>query len=144
MLIIHFVGDLHQPLHAINANDDLGGNRRPIEEIGGAMNLHAAWDNGIIRASGYTAEDLVNNVNRATFGVNQSADELGTYTEWAMASFTIAKTIVYRQVDGDDRITGAEREFAMSVIEDRIRLAGLRLAGVLNRVLGGPTSQAGR
>lgn len=144
MFIIHFVGDLHQPLHAINTNDDLGGNRRSIEAIGDATTLHAAWDSGIIRASGQTADDLVNNLNRATFGVNQSADALGTYTEWAMASFTIAKTIVYPQLDGDDRITGGEREFAMSVIEDQIRLAGLRLAGVLNRVLGGPASQAGR
>ncbi len=144
MFIIHFVGDLHQPLHAISTNQDLGGNRRSLEEIGGSTNLHAAWDSGIIRASGHTADDLVNNLNRATFGVDQSADAVGTYTGWAMASFTIAKTVVYRQVDGDDRITGAEREFAMSVIEDQIRFAGIRLAGVLNRVLGGPTSQLGR
>ena len=89
MLIIHFVGDVHQPLHAINTNEDLGGNRRSIEAIGDATNLHAAWDSGIIRASGQSAEDLVNNLNRATFGVNQSADALGTYTEWAMASFTV-------------------------------------------------------
>lgn len=144
MFIIHFVGDLHQPLHAISTNQDLGGNRRYLQEIGGATNLHAAWDSGIIRASGQTADDLVNNLNRATLGVDQSADAVGTYTEWAMASFTIAKTIVYPQVDGDDRITGAEREFAMSVIEDQIRLAGIRLAGVLNRVLGGPTSGLGK
>ena len=144
MFIIHFVGDLHQPLHAINTNDDLGGNRRPIEAIGDATNLHAAWDSGIIRASGQTTDDLVNNLNRATFGVDQSADALGTYTEWAMASFTIARTTCYPQVDGDDRMTGAEREFAMSVIEDQIRLAGIRLAGVLNRVLGRSTPEARR
>ena len=144
MFVIHFLGDLHQPLHAITTNQDLGGNRRSLEEIGGATNLHAAWDTGIIRASGHTADDLVNNLNRATFGVDQSADAVGTYTAWAMASFTIAKTIVYPQVDGDDRITGAEREFAMSVIEDQIRLAGIRLAGVLNRVLGASTSELGR
>ena len=135
---------MDEPQHAINTMEDLGGNRRSIAAIGDATNLHAAWDSGIIRASGQSAEDLVNNLNRATFGVNQSADALGPYTEWAMASFTNAKTIVYPQLDGDNRITGAEREFAMSVIEDQIRLAGIRLAGVLNRVLGGPPSELGR
>ena len=144
MFIIHLVGDLHQPLHAIDNNGDLGGNRRNVETTGGTTTLHAAWDSGLIHADGQTAEDLVNNLNRATFGVDQSADARGTYTEWAMASFALAKEIVYPQVDGDGRITEPERGLAMSVIEDQIRLAGVRLAAVLNRALGTPDVPAPR
>jgi len=58
--IIHFVGDLHQPLHCAS-NNDLGGNCVPIEFIGNAPveknpqyesytpNLHAIWDYALIQ-----------------------------------------------------------------------------------------------
>jgi hypothetical protein len=135
MFIVHFVGDLHQPLHAIDTNGDRGGNGRSVEVRGAATNLHLAWDSDIIQASGESSEDIVNNVNRATFGVDQTPDEAGTYESWANASFATAKAIVYPQAQ-DGRITEPEIGVAMSVIEDQIRLAGVRLAAVLNRVLG--------
>ena len=49
-LVIHYVGDLHQPLHTVSAvNDtfpegDRGGNNQWIPNVEGAGNLHAAWD----------------------------------------------------------------------------------------------------
>lgn len=58
--IIHFVGDLHQPLHCVS-NNDLGGNCVPIDFFGNAPvernpqsesyspNLHGIWDSGIIQ-----------------------------------------------------------------------------------------------
>jgi hypothetical protein len=54
--IIHFVGDLHQPLHAVT-NSDRGGNCVPVEffrriphPIGGSYtpNLHAIWDTDMV------------------------------------------------------------------------------------------------
>ena len=52
--LIHFVGDLHQPLHAID-NHDRGGNDVSVNalrgEEGRATNLHAAWDTGLINLS---------------------------------------------------------------------------------------------
>ncbi len=57
--VIHFVGDMHQPLHAVSNNDE-GGNCVPINFFGSAPveknpeyetyspNLHALWDYGII------------------------------------------------------------------------------------------------
>ncbi len=58
--VIHFVGDLHQPLHCVS-NNDMGGNCVPIDFFGNAPveknpqyesytpNLHALWDSGIIQ-----------------------------------------------------------------------------------------------
>lgn len=49
-LIIHYVGDLHQPLHAVAEVDstypsgDKGGNAESIPSKSGANNLHAVWD----------------------------------------------------------------------------------------------------
>jgi len=49
-LLIHYIGDLHQPLHAtarVNPQykkGDAGGNFVAIPAIGGAKNLHSVWD----------------------------------------------------------------------------------------------------
>ncbi len=45
--LIHFVGDVHQPLHAAN-DADLGGNCIRVDSEPRAENLHAAWDTAIV------------------------------------------------------------------------------------------------
>ena len=56
--LIHFVGDIHQPLHSTSYfNNDLpagniGGNAFPISSFGRWKNLHACWDD----ACGYTSD----------------------------------------------------------------------------------------
>jgi hypothetical protein len=47
-LLIHFVADVHQPLHAAN-DEDLGGNCVLVDSRPRARNLHAAWDTTIVR-----------------------------------------------------------------------------------------------
>jgi nuclease S1 len=59
--IVHFVGDMHQPLHD-TSNNDRGGNCVPVsflewepkqDEKGNyAPNLHSLWDNGIVERHG--------------------------------------------------------------------------------------------
>ena len=52
-LIIHYVGDIHQPLHAVSGissdfpTGDRGGNDQWVPNVDGAGNLHAAWDSGL-------------------------------------------------------------------------------------------------
>lgn len=44
--VIHFIGDMHQPLH--NENTALGGNRIYVEFDGHRFNLHHVWDSSIV------------------------------------------------------------------------------------------------
>ncbi len=46
--VIHFVGDLHQPLHVAD-NGDKGGNTRYVIFDGRHDNLHWVWDTGLIQ-----------------------------------------------------------------------------------------------
>jgi S1/P1 Nuclease len=48
--LVHFIGDLHQPLHASN-NNDRGANEVPVMFMGRQTNLYAVWDTGIIEAA---------------------------------------------------------------------------------------------
>jgi len=58
-LLIHYVGDIHQPLHATSRVDhehpkgDRGGNDFPIPSKEGAKNLHSVWDSVIYEFTGY-------------------------------------------------------------------------------------------
>lgn len=58
-MIIHYVGDIHQPLHAVAEVDstypsgDQGGNKEYLPSICGASNLHAVWDSVAYNYCGY-------------------------------------------------------------------------------------------
>ena len=60
-LIIHYLGDIHQPLHGVSEVDsrfpagDLGGNAQkvPLDEASGVGDLHAIWDSVIYEYTGY-------------------------------------------------------------------------------------------
>ena len=137
MFVIHLVADLHQPLHVSN-HDDRGGNGRPVVEIGGATNLHSAWDSGIVLASGKTTATLIADANSALRGRDERSIAKGTYVDWAMEMFDVTRRIVYAQVEGDGRITEPERQAAMQIITEQIARGGVRLAAVVERALRPP------
>lgn len=61
-LIIHYVGDLHQPLHTTAEVDstyksgDNGGNAEKIPTIDGVSNLHAVWDSVAYEYTGFPVQ----------------------------------------------------------------------------------------
>jgi hypothetical protein len=132
IFLIHFMGDLHQPLH-VSDNGDQGGNRR-IARIDGAGNLHAAWDSGIISASHLDADALVEAADLWLKSHDETKLAAGTYADWALEGNAIAQTVVYPQIEGDNRIDDQERVKDMEIIEQLVAKAGVRLAAVLNRV----------
>ena len=58
-LVIHYAGDIHQPLHSVAEVDnewpegDNGGNYEHFQSIDGVSNLHALWDSVIYEYTGY-------------------------------------------------------------------------------------------
>jgi hypothetical protein len=130
--LIHLIGDVHQPLHAGDAGDR-GGNLRMIVLIGGADNLHGAWDSGIIQAQGQNAKALASAANSWLQTQTESLLTSGSAVDWANESYTIARDVVYPQVKTDNAITAPERQEALRIIHKRIARAGVRLAAVLNR-----------
>ena len=51
LFLIHFVGDMHQPLHCSD-NKDKGGNDVKLDLFGRPTNLHSAWDGGLLARIG--------------------------------------------------------------------------------------------
>ena len=107
--IIHFVGDLHMPLHA-STNDDRGGNCVPVyfywrtpQLVRGSysLNLHFVWDVAILEHDMDSADPS----EYATFLSGSFAEELPRWRvagihvdDWTWESHDLAETVVYGQL----------------------------------------------
>ncbi|ASG23226.1 endonuclease [Nitrospirillum viridazoti CBAmc] len=137
--VIHFVGDIHQPLHACE-NGDRGANEVQVTLNGRNTNLHSVWDSGIIRGSwGNIAAHQALLTQRAE--AEHAKWENGTPADWATESHTIARQVVYPSlgnVPAPGPVTPPvvlPADYAAKeapVVDEQIVKAGVRLASLLN------------
>jgi hypothetical protein len=143
--LIHFVGDVHQPLHAID-NHDRGGNDVRVMALRGDegrnTNLHAAWDTGLINLS---AETEAARADRILADLRaHPADMKADVVQWAEASHDLAERVAYhypgfsRTGPPADLITLDQpyRDDALRTIDRQMALAGARLGAMLDAILG--------
>jgi S1/P1 Nuclease len=135
LFLVHFAGDLHQPLHCAN-NDDRGGNDVPVSFEGAQTNLHALWDSGLLRDM--PGEDhLFATLNAAITRDQVTTWSKGTVEQWAGESFQAAQTTVYGLlpvVAKDQTVQLGEwyEQMAEPLLEQQLEKAGVRLAAILN------------
>jgi len=143
--IVHFVGDLHQPLHSID-NRDRGGNDVRVNalrgEDGRATNLHAVWDTGLINLSAETEAARADRL-LAALKANPVTADLDV-VKWVEEGHEVGVRFVYTYPSfsatgpGTDPITLDEpyRAAAITAIDRQLQLAGARLAALINFHLG--------
>ncbi len=137
MFIIHFIGDVHQPLHSSD-NGDKGGNEVHIVFHGKPGNLHGLWDSGLLSRMG-KEDDLFPRLSAAS-ARHRKKFAKGTVSDWAEQAHRLAQQMVYGKLPkaqpGSPLVIGAGYERrADAVIELQIERAGARLAAVLNQDL---------
>ena len=143
--LVHFVGDLHQPLHA-GDKSDLGGNRfRASYGVIKGRNLHAIWD-------GYLADRGISEApaNAAGILTGFSPDQLaamsaGTTEDWSRDGWEAARQFAYGSVMADPCgpvpttepvIDEATTRRLVPIIRQQVAKGGLRLARLLDEALG--------
>jgi hypothetical protein len=154
--VVHFVGDIHQPLHCED-NGDKGGNNIDLRYFGRSTDLHAVWDGGIIeQALGihlgpHFAPNLTATQQEATvLGGNVTATQAASWApsglasqldsatvQWANDSHALAQT-AYSNLPAAPRPQGWDHTYqgyAWPVIQDQLARAGVRLAELLNEEL---------
>jgi nuclease S1 len=144
--LLHFIGDLHQPLHAAN-NKDRGGNDIAVflaDDIP-STNLHLYWDNQIVERLGSDPRSIGAALSRKISAGTAEAWSRGTPISWAKESFRRAKTVVYNfaglQEFVDDRgargvrLDDAYENSALIAARQQLSKAGIRLAAVLNNTI---------
>jgi hypothetical protein len=140
--LIHFIGDLHQPLHA-GENHDRGGNDVPVQFMGQMMNpfskkpwnLHAVWDSGILEQSDPDPHHVAVTLNIWLESRSEKAFLTGSVADWAMQAHDIARDHAYdlpvdRKLD-EDYVTRN-----LPLVSEQLARAGARLAYILNQALG--------
>ncbi len=133
MFLVHFVGDVHQPLH-LGWEADRGGNSIEIYFDGHKTNLHSLWDSGLINHTELDRETyLAGLLRQINLNANNKVEwgrELDP-VQWANESIKLAQSNAY-VVPKNDRLGDAYYGRNIRVVNERLAMAGIRLAAVLN------------
>jgi hypothetical protein len=151
--IVHFVGDVHQPLHCED-NDDRGGNSVNVTFFGHRKNLHSVWDDGLLEQAtglrttmpGYkidheAAQTAALNMDgtiapgdAAQWAPAGLASSLPTVTiTWANESHALARP-AYDKMIGT-RLNEDYEDAEWPVVRAQLERGGIRLAELLNEIL---------
>jgi len=151
--LIHYTGDIHQPLHAANRVDsefpagDRGGNSFPVKSHDGAKNLHAVWDSvAYADAKKFTLPLNASDWNK--IGLNAAAivedypvtdvSDLKSMDPavWAKDSWVQGETFVYKNIDESVALPADYVTEAQKIAQKQIVIGGHRLAMILMQIYG--------
>jgi hypothetical protein len=134
--LVHFVGDMHQPLHCED-NNDKGGNQVQVIFYGQPTNLHAVWDGGILRREKLYGIRFADDLNSRITAAEKTAWARGSVQDWAMESHALAVEVAYGKLphEATPNLGDAYFNAALPVVETQIEKAGIRLAYILNQAL---------
>lgn len=130
-MLVHLVGDIHQPLH-VGKPGDRGGNDVKVKWFRAESNLHRVWDSEMIDGTQLSFTELANSLgkpDKLTIKKWQSA----TVRDWAHESMTY-RPQVYDIGNGNLSYAYGYKYF--SIAKMRMLQAGVRLAGMLNSIYG--------
>jgi hypothetical protein len=157
--LVHLVGDVHQPLHAVS-DADLGGNcellNPPVET---AQSLHGLWDGGIIKSMDVDDKALSQSLEAELKGWSESRRNKagsGDVDDWVWESHELSRELIYGKLhiplepvifptsckEAPIEITGfkanADAMYVSAmkpIVREQLIKGGLRLAHLLNEVL---------
>jgi hypothetical protein len=130
-ILIHLIGDIHQPLH-VGALNDRGGNDVKVMWFRNESNLHRVWDSDMIDDSKLSYTELALSLDTPTKDQIKSWQK-STVREWAIESQSFEKQVYDI---GNGRLSYRYSYLNFPVVRQRLLQAGVRLAGVLNDIYG--------
>ena len=144
--IVHFVGDLHQPMHA-GDNEDLGGNRVPVNYglIGGRTNLHGIWDGWLAERAITTPPGGASALLASVSPAERERIGGGSVEDWSREMWGKSLTLAYGTLFGDPcgvrppqrpTLSEAQVQKLIPAVRENVVAGGIRLARLLDDALG--------
>lgn len=130
-LLIHFIADMHQPMHCARP-DDRGGNNIKVTWFGTPTNLHRVWDTNLIEYTKLSYTELAV-FSTSAKGKEISAIATATPEQWLNESKLIADDI-YANI-GNSKYYYSYPYKYLDTVYTQIEKAGIRLAQTLNQAL---------
>jgi hypothetical protein len=145
-LLVHFMGDLHQPMHA-GDHQDLGGNRVAANYgfVGGRANLHSIWDGWLAERAISTPPSGPSAILAQVPLAERERIASGTVEDWSREMWGKARDLAYKTLVGDpcgagpvERPTLTEAQVRELIPEVRTDVleGGIRLARLIDDALG--------
>lgn len=131
-MVIHFLGDIHQPMHLGHASDR-GGNGWKVKVFYRDTNLHSAWDNSLPNSGhSWSFTEWADQIDRVS---DATVAEIckGNATDWARETYDIC-TEVYDTTPQGTNISYDYIAKWTPVVEEQFLKGGLRLADLLNSI----------
>lgn len=130
-LLVHLVGDLHQPMHAGRA-ENKGGNDIQIQWFNQGSNLHRLWDSNLIDYYGMSYTELADKIDHLSKKERKEM-AMGDILVWVEESQDIANEL-YDSVKVGEKIGYAYSYNYWPTVEDQLLKGGVRLAKILNEI----------
>lgn len=132
-MIVHFMGDIHQPMHMGRALDR-GGNSHFIKFFGKPTNLHSVWDTNLLEAGhAWSHTEWQREIDVLTESEKFNLVKNGSPDTWGKETYAICEEI-YSETPQDYNIEYSYIARWTPVIELQLEKGGLRLADVLNSI----------
>lgn len=130
-MLIHLIGDIHQPLH-VGGGSDRGGNDVKLTWFRTDSNLHRVWDSDMIDDTKLSYTELAESLHKPD-AVQVKTLQQSSVRDWATESMGYRKQVYDI---GNGKLSYQYQYKYFSIVRERLSQAGIRLAGVLNEIYG--------
>ncbi|MBK5210458.1 MAG: S1/P1 nuclease [Flavobacteriaceae bacterium] len=128
-LLVHFIGDLHQPMHVGRA-EDKGGNTIQVQWFNDGTNLHSVWDSKMIDSFQMTYTEMAANADKISKEQVKYLQQ-GTIADWANETQTFAIK-AYASTEVGEKLSYNYMYENFGLVRSQLQKGGIRLAKVLN------------
>jgi hypothetical protein len=133
-LLIHIVGDVHQPMH-VSREEDLGGNKIKVIWFNEPSNLHRVWDEQLIDAQKLSYTEYTAAINH-TKKTQVTAWQKQPVSKWLFDSYVISQQLYAEIKQPDPRLSYRYNFDHIQTVNDQLLKGGVHLAGLLNEIFG--------
>ena len=130
-MLVHLIGDLHQPMH-VGRLADKGGNDIQVQWFNEGSNLHRVWDSNMINFYGMSYTELAATLPQLSKKQEQAIQE-GAVLDWVEESQDLANEL-YGSVEVGEKLSFRYSYLWWDTLESQLQKGGLRLAKVLNEL----------
>lgn len=130
-MLVHFIGDLHQPLH-VGISKDRGGNRFQVQWFDEGTNLHRIWDSSLLDYYKMSYTELADTAPYLS-QEEIKATASGTHYDWMRESRSLCED-VYAKTKVGANLKWDYAYLYMDTIRMQLQKGGIRLAMILNEV----------
>lgn len=130
-LLVHFIGDLHQPMH-LAKKEDKGGNKIKIKWFGKSSNLHRLWDSDMINSSQFSYTELAQNLPLITPKALEQMKS-SSLSFWISETHELTKK-VYQELPKKPNLGYKYQYDNFDLLRLQLLRAGVRLAALLEDI----------